>query len=254
LKIGNSVAKNKPYKIGGMKMIKEAIQYIVGLGNNEIRYENGQTYSTNKLYLIEDPLAEKINVRSLSGLVEYLTSHFDSDDKLMVHIESPTEVVAFSDLNGDKKREVFIKSSAMIPSFQFDRFYDSEEFNIKLQSAFVKNEDRDIMLKVVGNIKEENVRQIGDDGVSQAVQAKVGVATVATVQVPNPVVLAPYRTFVEVAQPNSEFIFRMQNGPRCALFEADGGAWKLTAMRHIKEYLEVSLNEEIQAGKIVIIA
>jgi hypothetical protein len=94
----------------------------------------------------------------------------------------------------------------------------------------------------------------GDDGVSQAIQAKVGVATVATVQVPNPVVLAPFRTFVEVDQPESELIFRMQNGPRCALFEADGGAWKLTAMRNIKDYLHAALEQEIESGKIVIIA
>jgi hypothetical protein len=68
------------------------------------------------------------------------------------------------------------------------------------------------------------------------------------------VVLAPYRTFVEVTQPESDFVFRMQNGPRCALFEADGGAWKLTAMRHIKEYLQAALEKEIQEGKIVIIS
>ena len=49
----------------------------------------------------------------------------------------------------------------MIPSFDFDRWYDSESFNIKLQSTFVKNDDRDIMLKVVGNIKEEAVNTVG---------------------------------------------------------------------------------------------
>lgn len=235
-------------------MIKEALQYLISLGNNEVFYENGQIYSTNRPFLLEEPIAKNIEVRSLSGLVEYLTSNFDTDDKLMVHVESPTEVVAFTDLNGDRSRETLIKATAMLPSFGFDRWYDAEDFNIKLQSAFVKNEDRDIMLKVVGNIKEENVRQIGDDGVSQAVQAKVGVATVATVQVPNPVVLAPYRTFVEVEQPESEFIFRMQNGPRCALFEADGGAWKLSAMQRIKDYLQAALEEEITVGRIVIIA
>ncbi len=235
-------------------MIKEALQYIVGLGTTEIKYENGQAYSTNKMHLLEDPIADNLKIRSLSGLVEYLKSNFDTEDKLMVHVESPTDVVAFTDLNGDRNREILIKANAMLPSFSFDRWYDSEEFNIKLQSAFVKNEDRDIMLKVVGNIREENVKNVGDDGVSQAVSAKVGVATVATVQVPNPVVLAPYRTFVEVKQPSSDFIFRMQNGPRCALFESDGGTWKIEAMSEIKKFLESELQQEIEAGKIVIIA
>lgn len=237
-------------------MIKEAIQYIVGLGNTKIEKVGEQHFSTNRLNLIEDPTPSPLQVRSLSGLVEYLLSEFDKDEfaQRMVHVVSPTEVVAFGTYNGNYKRNDYIEASAMLPAFTFDRFYDSEDFNIKLQSAFVKNKDRDIMLKVVGNIKEEAVQTVGDDGVSQSVVAKTGVATVGNVLVPNPVILAPYRTFVEVIQPESEFIFRMKQGPSCALFEADGGAWKLVAMRNIKDFLEAALEQEIKSGKIVIIA
>lgn len=235
-------------------MIKEALEYLVGLGNTRIENVGNRIFSTQKIYAVEEPTPTTIQVNSLSGLVGYIQSKFDGDHPLMVHVKSPTEVVAFSSINRDSNRDEFIKATAMLPSFSFDRWYDTEEFNIKLQSCFVKNGDRDIMLKVVGNIKEEVVNTIGDDGVSQAVVAKTGVATVANVKVPNPVVLKPYRTFVEVDQPESEFIFRMQTGPRCALFEADGGAWKLTAMQHIREYLESSLEAEIQDGQIVIIA
>jgi hypothetical protein len=108
-------------------------------------------------------------------------------------------------------------------------------------------------LKVVGNIKKEDVRTVGDNGVSQSVTAKVGVATVGQVEVPNPVALMP-RTFVEVEQPESNLIFRMQNGPRYALFEADGGAWKVQAMKNIKDYLLAALEEEFEFEKLVIIA
>lgn len=235
-------------------MIKEAIQYIVSLGNVDLYNENGQTFSTQPLHLIKEPTAASIQVRNLSGVVDYLKSNFDTTEQKMVHIVSPTEVVAFSTLNGDQKRDEYIRATADLPSFSFDRFYDTEAFNIKLQSCFVKNGDRDIMLQVVGNIKEENVNTFGDDGISQSVTAKVGVATVAQVQVPNPVVLAPYRTFVEVAQPESEFIFRMQKGPTCGLFEADGGAWRNSAMNNIKDYLQTALEEEIQSEKVFIIA
>jgi len=235
-------------------MIKEALQYIVGLGKPEMFYENGQAFSSQKLHLIEEPTAEAIRVRSLSGLVDYLQSNFDEYDRLMIHVSNPTTVVCFSQLNNDCNRSEYIKAEAMLPSFDFDRWYDTENFNIKLQSCFVKNEDRDIVLKVVGNIKEETVSTVGDDGVSQAVVAKTGVATIANVKVPNPVVLKPYRTFVEVDQPESEFIFRMQSGPKCALFEADGGKWKLDAMKYIKNYLQRELKELIDAEKIVIIA
>lgn len=233
---------------------KEALEYIVGLGTTDIYEENGQNYSTTPLYLLEEPRAAKIEVHSLSGIVEYVKSKFDGETDLMVHVESPTEVTVFSQLNNNRNREYLIKATAMLPSFRYENWYDPETFNIKLQSGFVKNQDRDIVLKVVGNIKEEEVKTFGDNGVSQSVTAKVGVATVGQVEVPNPVALAPYRTFVEVDQPTSNFVFRMKSGPSSALFEADGGAWKLKAMSNIKTYLEEELAEELEVGRVTIIA
>ncbi|MFD2133319.1 hypothetical protein ACFSKI_19070 [Pseudogracilibacillus auburnensis] len=239
-------------------MIKDALKYLVGMGKAEIHKENDQTFSDKQLHLIKKPTAGPFVVNTLSGLVDYLQSDFDekynSDNPFIVHIVSPTEVKVESPLNNDAGRDYFVKAEALIPHFLFDSFHDTEEFNIKLQSCFVKNEDRDIMLKVVGNIQEDNVKNVKDDGISQAVVAKVGVASVGNVEVPNPVSLAPFRSFVEVDQPVSDFVFRMQNGPRCALFESDGGAWKLEAISNIKTYLHLNLTEEIEKGEITIIA
>lgn len=235
-------------------MIKEALQYIIGLGKAEIHRVNKQNYSDKKLHLIEDPTAAPFTVHTLSGLVDYVSSGVDKQEKIIVHVVSPTEVRIESPLNGDKERDYFIRAEALIPEFRFDSWYDTENFNIKLQSCFVKSDDRDIMLKVVGNITEDQVKTVSDDGVSQAVVAKVGVASVGNVEVPNPVSLAPYRTFVEIDQPVSDFVFRMQNGPKCALFEADGGAWKNQAIQNIRYYLEASLEKEIESGKVTIIA
>jgi len=234
-------------------MIKEAIQYIVGLGKAEVFDQEGISYSDKQLHKIQTPTAEFLNVSSLSGLVDYIKSDFDTDEKFMLHVESPMEVSCFSVVNNNMKRHHWIRAIAWSPEFRFDRFYDAESFNIKLQSTFVKNEDRDVMLKVVGNIKEEAVNTVGDDGTSQSVVAKTGVASVGNVKVPNPVVLAPYRTFTEVEQPESEFVFRMQSGPQCALFEADGGAWKNEAMNNVKNYLHKELSDLVKQGRVHII-
>jgi hypothetical protein len=58
----------------------------------------------------------------------------------------------------------------------------------------------------------------------------------------------PYRTFPEIDQPASKFTLRMQssNGegmPYAALFEADGAAWKIVAIRSISEYLKSKLED-----------
>lgn len=235
-------------------MIKEALQYIVGMGKAEIHERNGQDWSDKQLNLLESPKAAPFAVHTLTGLVDYLKSQFDGNSAVIIQVVSPTEVKVKSPLNADAERDYFIKAEALIPNFRFDSWYDTEDFNIKLQSCFVSSEDRDIMLKVVGNIKEEMVSNYGDDGVAQSVVAKAGVASVAKVEVPNPVLLAPYRTFIEVVQPESDFVFRMQSGPRCAIFEADGGAWKNDAIEKIKEYLASSLKDQVDSGRITIIA
>jgi hypothetical protein len=235
-------------------MIKQALEYLIGLGNARTLEVGAQTYSTQQLFRIKESITDPIKVNSLSGLVGYLKSNFDDFYRVMVHVDSPTEVFAFTTLNRDMDRNHLIKSNALLPHIRFDNYYNAEEFNIKLQSCFVRNDDRDIVLKVVGNIKESDVKSFGDDGVSQSVVAKTGVATVSDVIVPNPVALKPYRTFVEVEQPESNFVFRMKSGPSCAIFEADGGAWKLEAMNNISNYLQKELEEEIASGKITIIA
>lgn len=146
-----------------------------------------------------------------------------------------------------------VLATAEVPRFNYGDFYDAESFNIALQSKFLDTEDKATILQVVGNLKEDAVRTMTDDGVSQVTAVRTGVATVADVKVPNPVTLRPFRTFIEVDQPESRFIFRMREGGRCAIFEADGGAWKLAAKKNIYNYLKEQLDKEVESGAVVLI-
>ncbi|AJA42839.1 hypothetical protein DP125_13540 [Clostridium tetani] len=233
---------------------KDALEYLVGLGETKVIEVDGQKYSTKELYRVRDPKPSELNTTTLTALVDYLKSNFDakSSKKLLVHVKSPSCVELCSELRGDKDREYYLSCEALTPNnIVFDRFLDTEQFNIMLQSSFVENKDRGLLLKVTGCVKDSAVKEVGDDGVSQAATIKTGVASVNEVKVPNPVVLAPFRTFPEIEQPESKFIFRMQSGPRAALFEADGGAWRNEAMIKIKAYLEEQLKG---LGNIQIIA
>lgn len=61
----------------------------------------------------------------------------------------------------------------------------------------------------------------------------------------NPVMLKPYRTFREVDQPQSECIVRLTSNPsalpKVALYESDGGAWRLEAVSKIVAHLSEAL-------------
>ncbi len=228
-------------------MIKQALEYLIGLGEAATLEINGQEYSDKPLHHVAEPVVRKaLGINTLSGLAEYVLSEFDSSyfDERLMHVSSHSQVRLLSALRNDGQRETYMIAEAFSPAFCFGQYYDVENFIIALQSGFVRNEDAAKILKLIGNLKDEAVKQYGDDGVTQSVTAKTGIATVEDVVVPNPVTLAPYRTFVEIEQPESDFIFRIKQsnqGPTCALFEADGGNWKLDAMFRIKAYLEEKL-------------
>lgn len=196
-----------------------------------------------------------LRVKTLTSLVEYIKSNENRPiTKGYLHVEDEEIVSLFSGLDSKGYREHLITARAIVPRFNYEYFHSAEELIIALQSTFVNVGDRDLLLKVIGNVKEENVRNTGDDGMSQAVTIKTGVASANDVKVPNPVTLAPYRTFLEVEQPESEFVFRMKDGPSAAIFEADGGSWRNQAILNVRNYLMNELKEEVESGRITIIA
>ncbi|WP_142415442.1 hypothetical protein [Hathewaya massiliensis] len=233
---------------------REALEYLVELGEEkEILFETQQgLFTTRNLRRVEMPKAKALTVSTLTGFVDYIKSNLDKlPEQLLVQVKSHDEVRLYSPLNADREREEYVQAQAILPNnIVYDRFISTEQFNIMLQSSFTDEGDKEVLLKYTGLIKDEAVKSTGDDGVSQAVTIKTGVASVGQAVVPNPVTLAPYRTFPEVDQPLSKFIFRMQEGPRAAIFEADGGAWRNQAIKNIKEYLEKEL-EGLENIKII---
>lgn len=220
---------------------KESLEYLVNLGyEREALVETDKgLFSKVRLQRVELPQVETLRVSNLTSLIDYCKSNFDNiQGKLLIQVVSPKEVKLLTPLDKDKNRQEILKAVVILPdNIFYRRFMDTESFNIMMQSAFVDNEDKAKILKFTGLIRDEAVKETGDTGVAQKVTIKTGVATVGEAEVPNPVTLAPFRTFPEVSQPESKFIFRMRSGPEAALYEADGGAWKNEAMKNIKEYL-----------------
>lgn len=250
-------------------MLKEAIKYLIDLSvmpfdrfvtiedseGNERNFVTDCEGNSKEIKPLINHANEPLLVNTLTGLVEYLKANVERiDSKFYLQVFDERTVYLKGLLNRNGDRETLVVANAIVPRFSYGHFLDTEELIIAFQSKFTQTHDRDLILKVVGNIKEENVRETGDNGISQAVTIKTGVASADDVLVPNPVRLAPYRTFLEVDQPASDFIFRMKKGPMGAIFEADGGAWRNQAIVNIREYLREELATEIESGRITIIA
>ena len=230
-----------------MDMTRDALQYVVGLKTAEVLDINGERYVDKDVYRVDNELrASAIQMNTLTSLVDYLKAGVDKmAEKMLVQVVSPTKVRVLSMLDADRKREELVEVEAMIPDFEYGRYMGNERFIIALQSKFIDNDDRALLLKFAGTVKDESIAEYGDDGVTQKATVKTGITSVGDAIVPNPVKLRPFRTFVEVTQPESAFVFRMRQavgrGIECAIFEADGGAWKNVAMKSIKEYLQFEL-------------
>lgn len=195
------------------------------------------------------PAAKAIKVSTLGALRDYLVTNRDALalDKLIVHVETPNRVSVGSALRSrSRDREIFITAEAddMTNGF-LGKFHSSEDFNIGLQVRFVDVDQRRELLELVSSVKTEQSAEAIDNGISQTLEAKKGIVTKMHVNLPNPVTLSPFRTFRDILQPSSPFVLRANADrgelPELALFEADGGTWKLTAISRIKDWLAIEL-------------
>lgn len=232
-----------------MNDLGNAIDQVVDLTRKAYEQKvveiDGYKYAVTEdgLSLLCDPSFPRnaIELSTLTGMIDFIER--EGTNEMMLVVDSPTKVYLVGELDKQGKRPTYAVAHADVPNFSYGRWYGQSELVIALQAAFVENDDtdKDILLQVIGNLKESHVNQASDDGVSQSVQVQTGVASVDNVRVPNPVTLQPYRTFLEVKQPESKFVFRMREGMQAALFEADGGMWGIEAKQAIKAYLENKL-------------
>lgn len=215
----------------------------------------GRHYSTTKLY---DPRVVEhqppvIRVATLQAIAEYLSGGIDkayfADRRVFVHVESPTAVVVYTGIFGEhNQRAPILAADAVVPNnLHFGTFLDPESFVIMLLAHFEPGQHRDIAQKIVGNLTTEAVQVVEDDGLTQRATAKSGITRVANVEIKNPFILRPYRSFAEIGQVESDFVLRLRGGgegrlPQVALFEADGGKWRLDAVQRIASFIRSSLS------------
>lgn len=233
-----------------------AVEQIAGLSKKPMELggflfrPNDWTVADPAALVQAGPLAKSLSVWSLGAVRDYLKENRDSLplDKIAVHVASPSVIHVLGPLAGTARtREQFVEAvcSDLMKDF-LGKFMTLEDFLIGLQVRFADADDRKRVLALLSNVKHETVKTAMDDGVTQIVQARAGVALVSDVAVPNPVLLVPYRTFRDVVQPSSLFVLRVQAGhagglPQVGLFEADGGAWRLSAIERVKDWLVTSL-------------
>ncbi len=206
----------------------------------------GEKFSSlNMRPVFFEPRPEALTVRTLTGLHSYIVENVDGLDLkcLLVQVVDHKSVAIVSKIGGkDRKRDAFINAKHDGAVFEFNKFMPSEPFLIAVNALFLPTKGRDDLLSFASRLKIEESTNLVDTGVSQEATVRVGTKGGLTETEPAParVTLKPFRTFTEIDQPESEFVFRMrrsEGGVDLALFEADGGAWKAEAMQRIAAWI-----------------
>ena len=235
-------------------MLKAAIEKLVSLKDNKIYEIEGRNYSDNDLVLVEAPryAPSTITVNGISSITELIKTEIEKlNAPLFVEVEAYNKIGVYSTYDDRMKRQHVYEAVSDVPRFEFG-WKEHNAAMISFRSQFIQNEGVDYILDLLAKITNDNSVSTEDNGLSQQVEVRQGIALKAKQTVKPIIKLTPYRTFLEIEQPESEFLLRLDEDGRIGLFEADGGMWKLEAKKRIALELNCRLEELITAGKVVV--
>ena len=235
-------------------MLAKMIDKIVSLKETKIFEINGQTYADASLTRIPPHVdrPDCISVSGLDSICKLIRTELEKvDTTIMVQVKSNDTVEVMTTYLSDFSRNTLYRAKADAPGLRTG-FRGREVALIELRSLCIPNEGTAYLLDLLSRMTNENSVSTNDNGVTQTVEARQGVALNAVVEIKPRVMLRPFRTFLEVEQPESEFLLRVDPDEGIGFFEADGGIWKLEAKKNIADYFLKNMGDLIDAGKVVV--
>nr|DAK85045.1 MAG TPA: hypothetical protein [Caudoviricetes sp.] len=232
------------------------IERIVKENEVQLIESNGRTFATKDLVEImpRKDVAKEIRFSDLSSIVEIVKREMERFAlPIYINIETEKSVSVITSLDIEKEREKPYSAVAEGSRFNFGSGYDYERFVIAIRSQFIQTPNTANLLQLLKKVSNIESVETSDDGITQSVVAKQGAMLASDVKISPIIRLAPFRTFIEVEQPDSDFLFRISDRNAFALYEADGGAWKIKAKKNIRAFFEAALGDEIKTGSVVIL-
>lgn len=227
-----------------MDMDASFIEALAEHLKTEVVQVGGKDFATKQVFNPPDPVQYEfptLHAISLDAVADYLRSNRDNAKKDQIQIVvDPTRVrVLDAPFGALRKRDLFLSVQAPKGQTGSISFQDLESVRLALLTEFFPTDTLSLILQFMSNVVSENTVHAEDDGASQSVTAKVGMASRAQVVVPSPVLLQPMRTFSEVDQPDVPFVFRFRTAPtgmQAALLEHRSD-WERKAVKNIKDWL-----------------
>lgn len=235
-------------------MLKEAIEKIVSLAQVQHFEIEGKHYTTEGLYQVvpEKYRPRNIELTGLDSVCKLIRTERERlNTTIIIRVVSAKRVEVFTTYADDFSRDYLYTAVTDVPGIRTG-YRDREVALIELRSLFVPNDGTNYLLDLLSRVSDGTSVATTDNGVTQTVEAKHGIALKERVQLKPRVELQPFRTFLEVEQPTSEFLLRINQNGDIGLFEADGGVWTLEAKSNIANYFRAQLSDLVDAGAVVV--
>lgn len=181
-------------------MLAKMIDKIVSLKETKIFEIDGQTYADAPLTRIPPHVdrPDCISVSGLDSICKLIRTELEKvGTTIMVQVKSNDTVEVMTTYLSDFSRNTLYRAKADAPGLRTG-FRGREVALIELRSLCIPNEGTAYLLDLLSRMTNENSVSTNDNGVTQTVEARQGVALNAVVEIKPRVMLRPFRTFLEV--------------------------------------------------------
>jgi hypothetical protein len=246
-----------------IRELKQSHSEVAPYGKEEtLFFRNSQ-----KVEALKFPELKAIKCYSLTQFVNAVKAYVQSKGtelkgKVLVNVTNYNELEAHLDVVNENKAYEKIAESDFHGKCEFDDVSDpraQDEFFITVMKQFQDTEQREELLRLCSSLKAEKIATSEDDGVSQTAAVKAGVHLSSKIEVKNNWVLKAQITFPEVEQPEVPYFLRLHQSreetPRLALYERDGGKWKVELTKTVRDHLVQKFKGELgeTADKVIVL-
>lgn len=218
---------------------------------NYLDTPDGLTFVDKTMHLVEAPAPLPIGVRTLTSVLTFIKSRKAGYmEGKIIHVEAPNRVIILEP-HRDAANRTYAFLEAKASCSDLDSITDSwlpmEEFMVKLNTLFdVSLGDHAKVRAQLSSVTADSTLTLTDDGTSQNVALKSGIARKESGELPNPVMLAPFVTFPEITQPLLPFVLRLKKNNDAMLygrlFPVESPGWSAECCNSVAWWLNGNLN------------
>jgi len=229
-------------------MIKDAIQHlqnahaptlVKGFDRQFIAY-NGNLKEIHAHW-------DMITVQTLQGIFGFHHSK-DCPDLAFINIVSPTHMIGFGRVGENGRLQPLFTAQAKTKEFPYGRPLSMEDFVLNVQVCFAESEDKTELLSAVSRVVQNSQVVQEDDGITQTLEIKSGIALKENKRISPVRNLEAYRSFPGFASPFAPFLFRAhkdEKGVKFSLTDMAGDNWIGATMEALRNELNGILDGNV---------